>query len=311
MRNPLPHVAAALLAISVSAFAQTKTEADSEEFVFRFQPPDGVRVRLVYTMHRNRLIEGQPPVKDETETQTEGVFRRVGETYEFSPKTVSASMRRNGAPLNDPILGLMSKIQANYVISRDGEAISISGFGEVEAVIKATMPAQLAAALAPMLNEATLVAQQKAEWNARYANFAGGSFRIGDVIDVEAPQQLPNGTTLTYTIRTMFPRWEPCPAGKCIRLEQVYESDAAELAKMAEGLTKRVAEATQIAAPMPQSAQSPARITGSLSRLIDPTTMLIYSEQVKRTISMQVQVPGNGAMPVTQEESRTYSFTYD
>jgi hypothetical protein len=311
MRKPLSYVAAALLALSVPTSAQTKAEPEGEEFVFRFQPPDGIRVRLTYTLQRNRLIEGQPPTKDESETQTEGAFRRVGETFEYSPKTVAASMRRNGTPLNDPITGLLSKIQPTYVVSAGGEAISIKGFGEIEALIKSTMPAQLASALAPILNEATLVAQQKTEWNARYADFADGKFRIGDVIDVEAPQLLPNGTTITYTIRTKFPRWESCAAGKCIRLEQVYESDAAELARMAEGVTTRVAEAVSMAPPTPQSPKSAARITGSLSRLIDPKTMLIYSEQVKRTISMQLQVPGKGAVPTVQEESRTYSYAYE
>lgn len=311
MKKTLPYVAAALLVLSVATSAQTTTTPQGEEFVFRFQPPDGTRVRLTYTMQRNRLIEGQPATKDESETQTEGVFRRVGETFEYSPKTVAASMRRNGTPVNDPISGLLSKIQATYVVSAGGEAISIKGFGEIEAIIKSMMPAPLAAALAPMLNEATLVGQQKAEWNARYAEFADGKFRIGDVIDVEAPQQLPNGTTITYTIRTKFPGWEPCAAGKCIRLEQVYESDAEELARMAQGVATRVAEAVSIAPPTSQSPKPAARITGSLSRLIDPKTMLIYSEQVKRTISMQLQVPGKGAVPTVQEESRTYSYAYE
>ena len=311
MQKPFPYVAATLLALWVATASHAETVPEGEQFVFRFQPPEGIRVRLTYTLQRNRLTEGQPPTRDESELQTEGSFRRVGETFEYSPKTVAASMRRNGTPVNDPIVGLMSRIQPTYVVSSAGEAISIKGFGEMEALIKSTVPAQLAAALAPFLNEATLVGQQKAEWNARYADFANGKFRIGDVIDVEAPQQLPDGTTITYTIRTRFPRWESCAAGKCIRLEQVYESDAAELARMAEGLATRVAEAVSIARPASQLPKSAARITGSLSRLIDPKTMLIYSEQVKRTISMQLQVPGKGTVPTVQEESRTYLYSYD
>ncbi len=179
---------------------------------------------------RARTIEGHAPTRDEAETVTEGRFRRVGDGFEYSPKTISSTMRRNGAAINDPISGLLSNVQVTYVISKGAEATDIRGFAEVEQLVKSTMPAQLAAALAPILNEASLVAQQKAEWNARYSDFADGTFRIGDVIDVQAPQRLPNGETINYTIRTSFPSWEPCPLGTCIRLiwARSMRSDAAE-----------------------------------------------------------------------------------
>ena len=282
----------------------------TEEFVFRFQPADGTNVRQTYKLERTRTIEGQPPTRDEVEAVTEGRFRRVDDGFEYSPKTIFSTMRRNGVAINDPISGLLSKVQITYFISKGAEATDIRGFGEVEQLVKSTMPAQLAAALAPLLNEASLVAQQKAEWNARYSDFAGGTFKIGDVIDAQAPQRLPNGETINYTIRTSFPSWEPCPAGTCIRLRQIYESDAAELAKLVEGVAGSVASAASASKIAPKVERGATRITGSLSRLIDPKTMLIYSEQVRRTISMRIQVPGQGILPTVQEESRTYTYTY-
>ncbi len=294
----------------LAVLAQGVVPPSTEEFVFRFQPPDGTNVRQTYKLERTRTIEGQPPTRDEAEAVTEGTFRRVGDGFEYSPKTTSSTMLRNGAAINDPISGLLSKAQVTYVISKGAEATDIRGFGEVEQMVKSTMPAQMAAALAPILNEASLVAQQKAEWNARYSDFADGTFKIGDVIDVQAPHRLPNGETINYTIRTSFPSWEPCPAGTCIRLRQIYESDAAELAKLVEGVVGSMASAASASKIAPKIEKGATRITGSLSRLIDPKTMLIYSEQVKRTISMRVQVPGQGILPTVQEESRTYTYTY-
>lgn len=298
------------LVAPLAVLAQGAVPPQTEEFVFRFQPPDGTNVRQTYKLERVRTIEGQPPTRDESEAVTEGRFRRVGDGFEYSPKTISSTMRRNGAAINDPISGLLSKVQVTYVISKGAEATDIRGFGEVEQLVKSTMPAQMAAALAPILNEASLVAQQKAEWNARYSDFADGTFKLGDVIDVQAPQRLPNGETISYTIRTSFPSWEPCPAGTCIRLRQIYESDAAELAKLVEGVVGSVASAASASQIAPKVEKGATRITGSLSRLIDPKTMLIYSEQVKRTISMRVQVPGQGVLPTVQEESRTYTYAY-
>jgi hypothetical protein len=290
--------------------AQGAMAQPTEEFVFRFQPPDGTNVRQTYKSERLRTVEGHPAMIDEVEGVAEGKFRHVADGFEYSHKTISYTMRRNGAAYNDPISGLLSKFQITYVISKAGELTDIRGFGEVEKLVKTTMPAQMAAALAPILNEASLVAKEKADWNARYSDFANATFKIGDVIDVQVPQSLPNGETINYTIRTSFPGWEPCPAGICIRLNQIYESDATELAKLVEGVLGSVASAVsapQIALKVEKEA---TRITGSLTRLVDPKTMLIYSEQMKRTISMRVQVPGQGMLPTVLKESRTYTLTY-
>lgn len=299
-----------VLGAPLAVMAQGVVSPPSETFVFRFQPPQGTIVRQTYKLERTRTIEGQPPSKDEAETLTEGTFRRVGDGFEYSPKTISSSLRRNGVVVNDPISGIMSKVQLTYVISKGAELTDLQGFGAVEQLIKSTMPTELAAALAPMLNEASLVARQKAEWHARYAEFADGTFKVGDVIDVQAPQRLPNGESISYTIRTSFPGWEPCPAGTCIRVRQLYESDAAELAKLVEGMVNNVANAASASPAAPKMEKGATRITGSLSRLIDPRTMLIYSEHVRRTISMTISVPGQGVFPTVQEELRTHTYAY-
>lgn len=303
-------VISTLFIAPLAVLAQGAVPPQTKEFTFRFQPPDGTSVRQTYKLERKRTIEGQPTTRDEAETVTEGVFRRAGDGFEYSPKMISTSMRRNGAVINDPVSGLLSKVQVTYVISKGAEATDIRGFDEVERMVKSTMPPQLAAALAPILNESTLVAQQKAEWNARYSDFADGTFKIGDVIDVQAPQRLPNGETINYTIRTSFPSWELCPAGMCVRITQIYESDAAELAKLLDGVVGNVASAASASQMAPKVEGGATRITGSLSRLIDPKTMLIYSEQVRRVISMRIQVPEQGTLPTVQEESRNYTYNY-
>jgi hypothetical protein len=304
-----PPVLLSLVALPSAAFAQLAVAP--AEFVMRFQPPDGVKVKMSYRLERTRLVEGQPQVKDVGETRTEGVFKRVGAGFEYAPRTVSSTMNRNGNLLNDPIVALMSKVPVTFVISAGGEATSIKGYGEVEALLKSTVSPQVAAALAPIVNEAAMAGRETAEWNARYADWADGEFAIGQVIDVKAPQPLPNGETLTYTIRTTIAGWEPCPAGQCVRLEQIYESDAAALANIANGVMQRVTAATPAAAGLVVPSNKGARVSGSLTRLIDPKTMLIYSEQVRRIISMNLQVAGKGLVPTTQEEVRTYAYVYE
>lgn len=292
--------------VLTGAFAQTPAE---DEFTFRFQPPDGVRMDLDYVLQRARTTPSGT-VRDEAESRTSGVFKRTANGFEYAPKTLSASLRRNGSPVNDPVLTVLSKLQPRYTLSADGEALAIAGFENVSTLLTSSVPPPVAAAMASLVNEEVLVGQQRAEWNARYADYTGGKFTIGDVIDAEVPQPLPNGETITYTVRTSFPRWEPCPAGRCVRLEQVFESDAEALTKMATGVANRVIAAASAAAP-PLSSGPKSRVTGSLSRLIDPNTMLIYAERLERTITMQiVSSPGKKPEEVRMDETRVYSYTY-
>lgn len=312
MFRQLTIVSIAALLLPGAVIAQATSDSPPNEVVFQFNPPDGTHAITTYTFQRTRTIEGQPPVKDEVESQLESTYKQVNGGFEVAQRTLSSVMRRNGNPSEDPVASLLAQVPFTSLISSEGALMAIEGFGEVEALVKSKLPPQLAAALAPVVSEAALVGREKAEWDARYADFAGAEVMIGDSIDAEAPQPLPTGGTLTYTIRTTFPRWEPCPAGSCVRIEQVYESDAKALAEFAAGVARKVVAA----APLPASAavsveSSGARISGSLSRLIDPSTMRIYSERVERTLIMPMQIPGKGLTPVTLHEIRSYSHVYD
>lgn len=282
------------------------------EFVTRFQPHDGLRMTTVHRMERSRSMQGQPEVRDETESTTQGRFQRTDEGFEYAPRILASTLRRNGTPVNDPLMALLSQVRPTYVISGQGAVTTIRGFSELAVLVQARMPPEAAAAMAPLVSESALVAREQAEWNARYADFAGYRFGIGQTIDAQAPQKLPTGETLVYTVRTTFARREPCPAGACVRMEQAYDSDAAALARTMSGIVQQVATAAVPPASVPAPvSMSAARVTGKLSRLFDPNTMLIHEERSERMLQFQVQVPGQGRMPVVQKEVRTYSYSYE
>ncbi|MBZ8142612.1 hypothetical protein CLD22_22265 [Rubrivivax gelatinosus] len=297
--------------LAAGAIAQAAEPAPADEVVFRFAPPDGTRVTTVYTLERRRTTPDEPPVSDKAEARFEGRFRRVDGGFEFSQRTLSSSLERNGQQVQDPVLQRLETAPFSATISAQGELTEVRGFAEVEALLRATWPPEQAAALAAVVNEATLAARARSDWNGRYARFAGATVQIGDVFDVQAPQPLPTGGSLTYTIRTSFPRWEPCPSGRCVRVEQVYESDSAALAEITNQLARRLAGASSATAPAAATPGPSARITGSLSRLIDPATMLIHSERIERTLVLPLQGPGSTTTTATQYELRHYVHTYE
>lgn len=277
-------------------------------FTLRFAPPDGIQVSMTYRLSRERVVGSQTVQRDEAVSTTHGVFVKKGENYHYRSKAVANSLSRNGQAVNDPVMDLLAKSDLEHIIASDGRAREVLGFSGIEARMRAGLPPGVVAAIGPLISEQSLVAREKSEWNARYADFADGTFVIGDDIDTTAPYQLPTGGTIEYFIRTTFPRWEKCPVGDCVRIEQRFESDATELAKFSGKAVAALVQ--QVSASVPTPTFQTARITGWLSRLIDPKTMLIFSERISREITMPVTLPGAGQVPSVQREERTYEYTY-
>ena len=53
-----------------------------------------------------------------------------------------------------------------------------------------------------------------------------------------------------------------------------------------------------------------ARISGSVSRLVDPLTMLIYGETIHRRIDVAIDAPDQGTVMTTTMDQREYQYLY-
>jgi hypothetical protein len=275
-----------LILVAATFGAQATGPTGAETISFRFAPPDGTHFVQSMVTTREKSFEGIGRQVDRLESETEISLRRSGEGYVMTAKPISLKMTTDGRPAPDPVSEMLRGVVLTYRIDRDGQIQGIDGYGGLVERARQSFPPQVAEALAPLLSEQALVARETAEWNGRIGDFAGNDFAIGDSVDAEVPFTLPNGDALVYLMRISFPRLEDCAAGSCVRVEQRYDSDS--LAATASG----------------------SRISGSASRLIDPRTMLIYGEVVTRTISMTMDVPGQGPVPTTLKEERSYSFAY-
>lgn len=292
-----------LLCLALASPVAAAAEEAADTFTFRFAPPDGQRVLVAARLSRERLVDGQLQATDVSESTTDGVFRKTGDGYEFTTRLEQATLTRNGQPTSDPVTPQLVGLDVVYRIGADGSLQGIRGFDRLEQMVLKAVPRQMAAALAPVVSEAAMVAREQAEWNGRYYDFADGEFAVGDVIDVKAPFQLPNGQAIDYVIRTRIRGYVGCPAGRCVKVEQFYESDTQALAQMVTGMVQAVAgdEAPSV---------GHVRVTGSLVRVIDPPTMRIYSERLQRTLHLPLEIPGRGIVPSMLREQRDYGYTY-
>jgi hypothetical protein len=281
---------APLLACAVLALA---AGGDPERVSFRFAPPDGTDCTQMLSVTRTKVFAGLGSQVDRWESVTRLDFERSDDGYTVTATPVSLEMSRDGEPVQDPVRDLLEDIVIRYRIGSDGRIQSVQGFEGLREKLQAAFPPEVAANLAPLLSEEALVAREKAEWDARVGDFAGREFALGDSFESELPFTLPDGESLVYTTRTSIPALEPCAAGSCARVSVRYDSDAAGLSGEA--------------APAPGAG---SRISGSATRLVDPSTLLIQSETGSRKIEMTVEVPGQGAVPATVTEERSYRFEY-
>jgi hypothetical protein len=104
---------------------------------------------------------------------------------------------------------------------------------------------------------------------------------------------LPNGESIVCRTRTVIRRFEPCGRRRCVRVEQRFHSDPSAL------------EGTAPAAP-----PSAPGASGTLRRLIDPDTMLVYAEELVRNLAVEMQGEKGELHPVSVRETRRYAFQY-
>ena len=304
----LAHLLAAALLLPAAALAETVE--------FRFDPPDGT-VRLV-THKRTRVTEmGSRKDTDVSEGRERWIFGKTENGYTVRSHILSSSISRNGHPIASPMLTAMAGIEVTYTIDGNGQIQSVEGYRALLGNVGKQFPPQLMQMLTPLFDEGGLIRKDKADWQARIGGLAGKKAEIGETWMATEPFALPIGGSAEVHSATRLDGWTESEGRRCMRLRFAYHSDAAELAKlvgkMAGSPGGSAAESTAgNTEPDPAAVPQPAsslKIVGEGERVIDPATMIIYSEKIVRTLTMEADLPGKGLTAIKVVETREYSTT--
>ena len=98
---------------------------------------------------------------------------------------------------------------------------------------------------------------------------------------------LPNGANIRRKSVTTVVGPEDCGPNTCVRIRATHQN----------------ADAEDVEGPQ-------AEISGTVNRLINPSTMLIYEESMERTIKMTADVPTIGPTTMEMHETREYEYQY-
>lgn len=322
-----PLVLSVVAAAAAAGAVVSRAGAATDSFTFRYAPPPDTRFVQTYLMTRERSIDGMPAQLDTAESKTEITIRKIDDDYDIVAKPVLTVMKKDHELIDDPVSAILSGIEPVYRVGADGQVKEVRGFAGIADRLAAVLPPGVAEAVASLISEPAMVEREKAEWRARYGELAGRTFRIGDIVEARQPYRMPNGEVLEHSVQTYFTRWEPCPAGQCVRVDISYESeevaggdagaaasaaavDAAASAATAASTSDPAASAASAATAASAPTKPLRRISGSTSRLIDPQTMRLYAEQQTKTLTMAVEVPERGKLPAVFREQSRYEFDY-
>ena len=280
----------------------------TQEMTFNFNPPDGLVYYQTQITRKTTIMGASEKRTDITESKSKIEVKKTSTGYLITVTPSSAKMTRNGVEVNNPILLLLQNLSIVYEVDEQGQLVSIKGFEKLREMMKASFPPQVVEQLSSLLNEEALVNKETSEWNGRIGDFAGAQISVGDVFTGVSEFPLPGDESVTYYTVTKFEEIVPCGNRNCIKISFYYNSNP-------ETLEEYVGDAIEDIARSAGKADgnfslSKVEITGEGERLMDPATMLIYSELIKRNVRMEMEVPGQGKVPVTQIEERQYIFEY-
>ena len=224
------------------------------------------------------------------------------------PKSIS--MKRDGEEINNPIVNLLSSAVITYKLDSEGNIVDVDGYELFIEGLSEQVTPEVFKQLEPILNIEAMKAKEIAEWNGRIGDYVGAEVQIGDSFVADVPYQIPNGTTINYSVQTNIVALVQCGENKCVRIEQHYDSEADNLAKMTGEVISNVYDTVAPDKQKSSSDSNTAIIKGDVTRVIDPDTMLVYEEELNRTIAMEIDIPGVGLVPVKTTETRKYEFEY-
>lgn len=242
---------------------------------FSFSPPADTRYIETVRITRQRQAATGGVHAEELSSSSDISIRQSPTGWAMVIKPNKYGLRINGRPVLDPFADLQSKVTITHHLDRQGQIINtdVDYSALMNLLSRELSPLELVK-VTPMIQKRAAELREKAasEWKARVGEFIGKAVKIGDIWQQETSYALPDGGGARLTIKTEFEAMEPCGAGNCVRIRQTFY-------------------------PVPRNGSSAPGVGGSLSRLVDPRTMLIYDETSESGMGME-------------RESRVYEFIY-
>lgn len=281
---------------------------EGSQFRFTFNPPDGITCTVTSSISKiKEFDEIDKKQVDQGEMTSIVSIHKNPQGYTMNNKLTSVQMTRDGQPIPDPISLSMKDLEIIYHLNLQGHIMNIDGYDRLIEKIKSNFPS-LPPTIMNVINEDALINEEITEYNGRVGDFIGKDFQIGDVWETESEFQLPDGNIMDFFVTTKFIKMQPCANTQCVRIEYNYDTDAEGFSDLVEGVIQDLKNQSEKIEDMHFSEIT---MFGDGMRLIDPNTMLVYEEQMNRTMQLPVEVPNKGSVQVRMIENKKHTYKCD
>ena len=278
--------------------------AVAQEVQFRFHRPEDFP-EYVSTYKNTKVIELGAGLKRTTVVEGKSRIKVVKTPHGYRETAVPIlfTTTQDGKPVDNPIQSFIQKTTMTAELDSEGKLLEVHGLEGIVDRLKAELPEKLPPNFAALVSEEALVNTVKQEWQGRVGEFLGVDAEIGDAWIGEKAIPLPVGGTVSFHTVSQLAEQVKCGEVDCVRIEFFYDTDPGALNRLMGGVMDELVKLAKSEATHEVSA---AKITGKGKRIVDPATMMIYSEIIERTISMKMNIPGQGTVDMTLFETREY-----
>lgn len=281
--------------------------AEPATITFTFKPP----VPLTYSEQSVTRTSRVSPGLDEPEelatlTSTNSIARE-GDGYTIVAAPKSFQVIQGGKPVKDPLLDAYQTAKLTYHLDSAGKITSIEGYGGVLDAVKKLAPKGMEQQLSQILNEKALVDREKGQWNIRIGQFLGQTAHKNSVWIANSYFPLPDSEPRFYVV-TLFDGMVKQDGKELAKLKFLFTTDCERIQTQVNDMARDVVPNVPVPAALPQTPGF--SISGKGERLVDPSTMLIYSEKYQRDVQVQMPVSKDQFVPVIIHETRELVDTY-
>jgi len=269
---------------------------------FTFKPPDGLK--YIETRSTKTEITAPQKVTAVTTRDVQITMKKTDKGYScaMQPLTMSATM--DGRAQDTKINEAICNSTVTYLLDEKGFFRSAIGYHELVEKISKLMPAAQRDAVAKQYNPKELEEDDRADWQQRMEVLIGRTVKPGDDILAVSVWSTPLINRLPlYVVSTVSGTGKE-DGRNLVKLKIAEFSDPAAAAKASGKSLAALAKELKLDKAKLQKPEG-IQVTGTGERLLDPQTMVTYSEKTTRTLDAVFEDEENKKMKIHLVE--TYS----
>jgi len=272
---------------------------------FTFAPPIGSYVEQV-SATQSMIAPGNDGTPVVSTSRVRTTVSKDGNGYMLLTDPLSFEAKENGAVVTDAVTAAVQKVPVTWRVYSDGRLKALEGYDRVLKDASKVASKDQMKALEIVLSEKLLAERARANWNARIGALAGQTARKNTVWIGENVSPMLDGTLAHYYYVTLYDGMVEKDGRKLARLRLLFTTDGDSIHRQVNDLVHDVVPG--VPAPPAITLTKGFTISGDGELLMDPSTMLVWSEKSSRRMTFPVSTGKDRTSLVVMEESRETSI---